>query len=45
MATRWRCCGQARALLVADGSVLVADERVADAFTAPGDPVERFMHG
>jgi hypothetical protein len=35
----------ARALLAADGSVLVADERVADAFTAPGDPVERFMDG
>jgi SAM-dependent methyltransferase len=35
----------ARALLAADGSVLVADERVADAFTAPGDPVERFMYG
>jgi SAM-dependent methyltransferase len=35
----------ARALLAADGSVLVADERVADAFTAPGDPTERFMYG
>jgi SAM-dependent methyltransferase len=35
----------ARALLAADGSVLVADERVADAFTAPSDPVERFMYG
>jgi 2-polyprenyl-3-methyl-5-hydroxy-6-metoxy-1,4-benzoquinol methylase len=35
----------ARALLAADGSVLVADERVADAFTAPGDLVERFMYG
>jgi SAM-dependent methyltransferase len=35
----------ARALLADDGSVLVADERVADAFTAPGDPVERFMYG
>src|SRR6266540_1385014 len=35
----------ARALLAGDGSVLVADERVADAFTAPGDPVERFMYG
>jgi hypothetical protein len=35
----------AHALLTADGNVLVADERVADAFTAPGDPVERFMYG
>src|SRR6266498_1551656 len=35
----------ARALLAGDGSILVADERVADAFTAPGDPVERFMYG
>jgi SAM-dependent methyltransferase len=34
-----------RALLAADGSVLVADERVADAFTTPGDPTERFMYG
>lgn len=34
-----------RAMLAADGSVLVADERVADAFTAPGDPGERFMYG
>jgi SAM-dependent methyltransferase len=35
----------ARGLLAADGNVLVADERVADAFTAPGDLVERFMYG
>jgi SAM-dependent methyltransferase len=35
----------ARALLADDGNVLVADERVADTFTAPGDPVERFMYG
>jgi len=35
----------ARALLAGDGSVLVADERVTDTFTAPGDPVERFMYG
>jgi hypothetical protein len=34
-----------RALLAADGSVLVADERVADAFATPGDPTERFMYG
>jgi SAM-dependent methyltransferase len=35
----------ARALLASDGNVLVADERVADAFTAPGDPLERFLYG
>jgi SAM-dependent methyltransferase len=35
----------ARALLAADGHVLVADERVADAFTTPGEPTERFMYG
>jgi SAM-dependent methyltransferase len=35
----------ARALLADDGSVLVADERVAEAFTTPGDQVERFMYG
>lgn len=34
-----------RTLLAPEGSLLVADERVADAFTAPGDPVERFMYG
>jgi SAM-dependent methyltransferase len=35
----------ARALLAEDGNILVADERVADAFTATGDPLERFMYG
>ena len=35
----------ARALLADDGNVLAADERVADRFTAPGDPTERFMYG
>jgi SAM-dependent methyltransferase len=35
----------ARAALAPDGSVLVADERVADRFTAPGDEVERMMYG
>ena len=34
-----------RGLLADDSSVLVADERVADTFTAPGDPTERFMYG
>lgn len=35
----------ARAALAPDGAVLVADERVADSFTAPGDEVERMMYG
>jgi SAM-dependent methyltransferase len=35
----------AHTLLADHGSVLVADERVADTFTAPGDPTERFMYG
>jgi SAM-dependent methyltransferase len=28
-----------------DGSVLLADERVANSFTAPGDEIERMMYG
>jgi 2-polyprenyl-3-methyl-5-hydroxy-6-metoxy-1,4-benzoquinol methylase len=35
----------ARALLADGGSVIVVDERVAEAFTAPGDDVERIMYG
>jgi len=35
----------AREALAPGGSVLVMDERVADSFTAPGDPVERIMYG
>ena len=35
----------ARAALAADGAVLVADEAVAPAFTAPGDELERMMYG
>lgn len=27
------------------GTVLIADERVADTFTAPADPIERLMYG
>src|SRR5215470_7691082 len=37
-----RACRQ---LLAPDGSVLIVDERVADAFVAPGDQVERLMYG
>lgn len=32
-------------LRAAGGAVIVADERVAEQFTAPGDDVERFMYG
>lgn len=35
----------ARRMLVDGGSVIVADERVAERFTAPGDDVERLMYG
>jgi 2-polyprenyl-3-methyl-5-hydroxy-6-metoxy-1,4-benzoquinol methylase len=35
----------ARDRLADGGSVLVADERVADTFTAPGDATERLMYG
>jgi 2-polyprenyl-3-methyl-5-hydroxy-6-metoxy-1,4-benzoquinol methylase len=34
-----------RAALVRGGSVLVADEKVADRFQAPGDELERLMYG
>jgi 2-polyprenyl-3-methyl-5-hydroxy-6-metoxy-1,4-benzoquinol methylase len=34
-----------RGLLTEGGSVVVADERVADAFAAPGDDTERLMYG
>ncbi len=35
----------ARNMLAEDGSVVVADERVAERFTAPGDELERFNYG
>jgi 2-polyprenyl-3-methyl-5-hydroxy-6-metoxy-1,4-benzoquinol methylase len=34
-----------RSMLAPGGVVIVADERVAEKFTAPGDEVERFMYG
>jgi len=34
-----------REMLADGGSVVVADERVADSFTAPGDELERFYYG
>jgi len=33
-----------RELVADDGAVIVMDERVADAFTAPGDEIERIMY-
>jgi SAM-dependent methyltransferase len=35
----------ARTMLAEGGSVLVADERVAEQFNAPGDGIERFNYG
>ena len=35
----------ARRSLTSDGSVVIADEKVADAFTSPGDDIERMMYG
>jgi SAM-dependent methyltransferase len=35
----------ARSSLTEGGSVLIADERVAERFTAPGDELERFNYG
>ena len=34
-----------RTLVAPGGAVLIADEKVAEAFAAPGDEVERFMYG
>jgi SAM-dependent methyltransferase len=35
----------ARESLAPGGSIVIADERVADRFTAPGDEIERFNYG
>jgi SAM-dependent methyltransferase len=35
----------ARSLLTPGGSVVIADERVGERFTAPGDEIERFNYG
>jgi 2-polyprenyl-3-methyl-5-hydroxy-6-metoxy-1,4-benzoquinol methylase len=45
MARPTRALAALRAALGPGGSVLVADERVAEQFYAPGDPVERMMYG
>ena len=34
-----------RKMLAPGRSAIIADERTADVFTAPGDPVERFLYG
>jgi 2-polyprenyl-3-methyl-5-hydroxy-6-metoxy-1,4-benzoquinol methylase len=34
-----------RKMLAPGGTAIIADERVADAFTAPGDDVERLLYG
>jgi 2-polyprenyl-3-methyl-5-hydroxy-6-metoxy-1,4-benzoquinol methylase len=34
-----------RALVAPGGAVLIADEKVAETFAAPGDELERFMYG
>jgi hypothetical protein len=42
---RWKILPVAREALGPRGVVLVADEQVADTFTAPGDLMERMMYG
>lgn len=37
--------GAIRGLLAEGGAAIVADERVAESFTAPGDDLERLMYG
>jgi 2-polyprenyl-3-methyl-5-hydroxy-6-metoxy-1,4-benzoquinol methylase len=34
-----------RSLAADGGAIIIADERVAESFTAPGDDVERYMYG
>lgn len=45
MAQPTRALAALRQALAPEGSVLVADERVAEQFTAPGDVIERMMYG
>jgi 2-polyprenyl-3-methyl-5-hydroxy-6-metoxy-1,4-benzoquinol methylase len=45
MARPTRALAALRAALAPEGSVLVADERVAERFVAPGDVIERMMYG
>lgn len=45
MAHPVRALSAARHLLAPGGAVLVADEKVAETFTAPGDELDRFNYG
>lgn len=45
MARPVEALASARRMLAGGGSLIIADERVADRFTAPGDDVERLMYG
>ena len=45
MADPVRALAAVRRILTPDGSLVVADERVADEFAPPGDELERLMHG
>jgi 2-polyprenyl-3-methyl-5-hydroxy-6-metoxy-1,4-benzoquinol methylase len=45
MAQPAKVLATARQLLKPDGAVLIADERVAERFTAPGDETERMFYG
>jgi SAM-dependent methyltransferase len=45
MANPVAAIGKMRQLAGADGAIVIADEKVAERFTAPGDDIERFMYG
>jgi SAM-dependent methyltransferase len=45
MARPVEALANARRLLAKNGTVVVADERVAESFSAPGDDLERLMYG
>ena len=45
MATPVDVLAAVRGMLADGGAVLIADERVAESFTAPGDEIERMMYG
>jgi SAM-dependent methyltransferase len=45
MARPVEALAHAHRLLAGDGALIVADERVAERFTAPGDDLERIMYG
>jgi 2-polyprenyl-3-methyl-5-hydroxy-6-metoxy-1,4-benzoquinol methylase len=45
MANPVAAIGVMRQLAGAGGAIVIADEKVAERFTAPGDDIERFMYG